>query len=84
VKLRHVRELRKALPDGLDVRQDGTGRHPLVVVIVATGEPLRTEEGIPIRVATSPSDWRAQRNIVSRCQRAFEAHLRRAIKEALK
>lgn len=67
-----VRRLRGGLelPEGLDVVPAKRSGH-LRVVYRVDGRPLRTETGVPIQIALTPSDHRTRRNELARIRRAM-------------
>lgn len=65
------KDIRDLLPEGYGLRQVACGH--LRVTHVATGEPLRSETGLPITVALTPSDWRSAKNEAARIRRALAA-----------
>jgi hypothetical protein len=82
--VKSVKDFRKLLPVGLDVQNIGHGRHGLMVIVIETGEVLRTETGLPLCVSGSPSDWRSRCNELARIRRAFDARLHEHVNGALK
>jgi hypothetical protein len=81
--LKDAKKLLAALPPGARIgfprQSDGhddqparrRGRHP--VVILADGSILRTAEGVPVAVSTTPSDYHTRENEISRIKRALRA-----------
>ena len=62
-----IRQLLRELPPGYTTRPSGNSGH--LVLVEPGGEPVRVE-GRPLQIPSSPSDWRASRNLRSQLKRA--------------
>jgi hypothetical protein len=66
---RHRKGRRPDLPEGFTLLRHRSGHYE---VLMPNGEPLRYENGIPVRLSFSPSDWRTGKNEQAQIRRAIE------------